>query len=84
MAHPLPKIVGGTPTTTAKLAGMEVECLIDTGSMVTLVLDSIHQMQIWRNTRSAPGASSMKVRLVRPRCFVLIMLSLKSLASWTF
>ena len=25
----------------------------------------------------------MKVRLVRPRCFVLTMLPLKSLASWT-
>ena len=27
----------------------------------------IHRMQIWRTTRSAPG-TSMKVRLVRPRC----------------
>ena len=34
---PLPKIVGGAPTTTAKLAGVEVDCLVDTGSMVSLV-----------------------------------------------
>ena len=31
----------------------------------------IHRMQIWRTTRSAPGTSCMKMRLVRPRCFVL-------------
>lgn len=31
----LPKMIGGTPTATAKLAGVEVECLVDTGSMVT-------------------------------------------------
>ena len=36
-------------------------------------------MQIWRTTRSSPGTSCMKVRLVRPRCFVLTMLPLKSL-----
>ena len=42
----------------------------------------IHRMQIWRTTRLAPG-TSMKVRLVRPRCFVLTMLPLKNLASWT-
>ena len=41
----------------------------------------IHRMQIWRTTRLAPG-TSMKVRLVRPRCFVLTILPLKSLA-WT-
>lgn len=33
---PLPKIVGGTPTMTARMAGVEVKCLFDTGSMVTL------------------------------------------------
>ena len=42
---------------------------------------TIHRMQIWRTTRSAPG-TSMKVRLVRPGCSVLTMLPLKSLASW--
>ena len=31
----------------------------------------IHRMQIWRTTPSSPGTSCMKVRLVRPRCFVL-------------
>ena len=30
-----------------------------------------------------PGRVAWKVRLVRPRCFVLTMLPLKSLASWT-
>ena len=43
----------------------------------------IHRMQIWRATRLAPGTSCMKVRLVRPLCFVLTMLPLKSLTSWT-
>ena len=46
-----------------------------------LFVASIHRMQIWRTTPSAPGTSSMKVRLVRPRCFVFTMLPLKSLAS---
>ena len=40
----------------------------------------IHRMQIWRTTRSMPGKSCMKARLVRLRYFVLIMLSFKSLA----
>ena len=34
----LPKMISGTPTAAAKLAGVEVECLVDTGSMVTLIL----------------------------------------------
>ena len=37
----------------------------------------IHRMEIRQTTRSAPGTSSMKVRLVRPWCFVLTMLPLK-------
>ena len=41
----------------------------------------IHQMQIWRTTRSAPGTSRMKARLVGLRCFVFTMLFQKSLAS---
>ena len=41
----------------------------------------IHRMQIWRTTRSPPGTSCMKARLVRPLCFVLTMLHQKSLAS---
>ena len=40
-------------------------------------------MQIWWTTRSSPGTSCMKVRLVRPWCFVSTMIPLKSLASWT-
>ena len=43
----------------------------------------VRRMQIWWTTRSAPGTSCMKVRLVRSRCFVLTMLRLKTLASWT-
>ena len=38
-------------------------------------------MQIWRTTRSAPGTSRMKARLVRLWCFVLTRLFQKSLAS---
>jgi len=41
----------------------------------------IHWMQIWRTTRLAPGTSRMKARLVRLWCFVLTILSQKSLAS---
>ena len=44
---------------------------------------TIHRMQIWQITRSSPGTSCMKVRLVRPQCFVLTVLPHKSLASWT-
>ena len=40
---------------------------------------AIHRMQIWRTTRSAPGTSPMKVRLVRLWCFVLTMLPQKDL-----
>ena len=46
----------------------------------------IHRMQIWRTTRSAPGTSRMKARLVRLWCFVLTMLfqqSLSSLSIWS-
>ena len=43
---PLPKIVGGTPTMTAKMAGMEVECLVDTGSMVTLVSEAFYKEKL--------------------------------------
>ena len=39
----------------------------------------IHRMQIWRTTRSAPGTSRMKARLVRLWCFVLTMLLQRSL-----
>ena len=38
-------------------------------------------MQIWRSTRSPPGTSCMKARLVRPLYFVLLMLPQKILAS---
>ena len=41
----------------------------------------ICQMQIWRTTRSVPGTSRMKGRLVSLRCFVLTILPQKSLAS---
>ena len=43
---PLPKIVGGTPTITARMAGVEVECLINTGSMVTLVLEDFYKEKL--------------------------------------
>ena len=43
---PLPKIVGGTPTMTARMAGVEVECLIDTGSMVTLVSEAFYKEKL--------------------------------------
>ena len=43
---PLPKIVGVTQTTTAKLAEMEVECLFDTGSMVTPVSETFYNQKL--------------------------------------
>ena len=42
--------------------------------------NAIHRMQIWRTTRSSPGTSYMKARLVSLRCFVLKVLPQKSLA----
>ena len=42
---PLPKIVGGTPTATGKLSGVEVECLVDTGSIVTLVSETFFKQK---------------------------------------
>ena len=44
-------------------------------------VNKIHRMQIWRTTRSAPGTSHMKARLVRLWCFVLTNAFQKSLAS---
>jgi len=41
----------------------------------------IHRMQIWRTSRSSPGTSCMKARLVGLTCFVLTILLHKSLAS---
>ena len=43
---PLPNIVGGMPTMTAKMAGMEIECLVDTGSMVTLVSEAFYKEKL--------------------------------------
>ena len=45
---------------------------------------AIHRMQMWRTTRSVPGTSRMKARLVRLRCFVLTMLSRKVLLCCRF
>ena len=42
---------------------------------------NIHRMQIWRTTRSAPGTSLMKARLVGLWCFVLTMFPQRRLAS---
>ena len=46
---------------------------------VALFLYSIHRMQIWRTTRSSPGKSYMKARLVSLRCFVLKVLPQETL-----
>jgi len=43
---PLSRIVGGTPTMTAKMAGVEVECLVDTGSMVTLISETFYKEKL--------------------------------------
>ena len=43
---PLPKIIGGTPTATAKLAGLELKCLIDFGYMVTLISETFYKQKL--------------------------------------
>ena len=53
----------------------------EVGSLPVVHSCLIHRMQIWRTTRSAPGTSGMKARLVRLWCFVLTMLFQRSLAS---
>ena len=42
--------------------------------------ESIHRMQIWWTTRSSPGTSYMKARLVSLQCFILKVLPQKTLA----
>ena len=56
---PLPKIVGGTPTTTAKLAGVEVECLVDTGSMVSLVSETFYKQKLESVCGGVQGGAKM-------------------------
>ena len=43
---PLPKIFGRTPTMTARIAGVEIECLVDTGSTVTLVSGAFYKEKL--------------------------------------
>ena len=42
----LPCLVGEAPTITAKLSGVETECLLDTGSMVSLVSESFYEEKL--------------------------------------
>ena len=56
---PLAKIVGGTPAITAKLAGVEVECLLDTGSMVTLVSEAFFKQKLESVCGGVKGGSQM-------------------------
>ena len=56
-------------------------------TMLTTLLKIFHdrkifqaRMQIWRTTRSSPGTSDLKARLVSLRCFVLKILPQKTLA----
>ena len=58
---PLPKTVGGTPTTTAKLAGMEVECLVDTGSMVALVSEIFYKQKLESVCGGVQGGAKMLI-----------------------
>ena len=56
---PLPKIVGGTPTMIAKLAGVGVDCLVDTGSMVTLVSETFFRKKLEPVCGSVQGGGKM-------------------------
>ena len=48
--------------------------------LLLIITISIHRMIIWRTTRSSPGTSYMKVRLVSLWSFVLTMLPQETLA----
>ena len=53
---------GGNTTTTTKLAGMEVECLpalVDTGSMVTLVLETLYKQKLNPVCSGVQGGAKM-------------------------
>ena len=42
----LPQLVGSSPATKAKFAGVEVDCLVDTGSMVSLVTEKFYKTKL--------------------------------------
>ena len=59
---PLPNLVGGSPTTRAKLAGVEVECLVDTGSMVTLVTEAFYKEKLESVCGGVQGGKVLNLR----------------------
>ena len=56
---PLPKLVGGTQTMTTKLAGVEVECLVDMGSMVILVSEMFYKQKLESRCSGVQGRGKM-------------------------
>lgn len=56
---PLPKIVGKTPTITARMEGVEVECLIDTGSIVTQVSEAFYKEKLESECGRVHGVGRM-------------------------
>ena len=56
---PLPRIFGGTPTTRAKLAGVEVKCLVHTSSMVILVSENFFEEKLKPICSRAQGKGKM-------------------------
>lgn len=56
---PPPEIVGGTPNTTAKLAGVEVECLVHTGSTVTLISETFYKQKLESVCSGVQGRGKM-------------------------
>ena len=56
---PLPRIFGGTPTTRAKLADVEVKCLVHTSSMVILVSENFFEEKLKPICSRAQGKGKM-------------------------
>ena len=55
----LPQLVGNSPATTAKLAGVEIECLVDTGSMVSLVTETFYKDKLKEVCGGVQGSGKM-------------------------
>ena len=58
---PLPAMIGGTPTATAKLAGVQVKCLVDTDSIVTLILEMFYKQQLESVCGGVKGGRKMLI-----------------------
>ena len=58
----LPKMIGEILTFTAMLGGVEVECLVNTGSMVTLTSESNYKQKLESVCDGVQGGGKMLTR----------------------